>query len=86
AIPHASPDEGVHEVSMSLLKLDRGVHFAGQYCIHVLVVIAAVDKHRHLKALMQLMKLAGSEEDVRHILQAASAEEIRSILKKYATE
>lgn len=86
AIPHAAPDEGVYDVSMSLLKLDRGVKFAEEYFIHIFIVIAAVDKHQHLKALMQLMKLAGSEEDIDNVIHASSGEEIYSVIKKYSIE
>src|SRR5690625_4799360 len=52
AIPHAAPDEGVNQVSMSLLRLEEGVAFTEEYRINIIVVIAAEDKQKHLKALM----------------------------------
>lgn len=85
AIPHAAPDEGVNDLSMSLLKLDRGVQYTEDHLINVLVVIAAVDKHQHLKALMQLINLAESEEDIDQIIQASSKDDIYTVLQKYTT-
>ena len=63
AIPHAAPDEGVNDVSMSLLRLEEGIKFGEDHFINLVVIIAAKDKQQHFRALMQLMKLAGSEKD-----------------------
>lgn len=84
AIPHASPEEGVHEVSMSLLRIKEGVSFADEHLIHVIVVIAAVDKQQHLKALMQLMELSGNKKDMQKITEASDVSDIQKIIKKYA--
>lgn len=84
AIPHAAPDEGVNEVSMSLLRLEEGVLFTEDYSIHLVIIIAAVDKQMHLKALMQLLKLAAAEEDRNELIDATSIEAIYTIIKKYA--
>lgn len=84
AIPHASPDEGVNEVSMSLLRLKRGVEFAKNYSIHLVIIIAAKAKNQHLRALMQLMKLAANEKDRNAVIKARSAADIHEIIKNYA--
>ncbi|MFP8644095.1 BglG family transcription antiterminator [Priestia aryabhattai] len=57
AIPHASPEDGVQAVGMSLLKLKEGL-LCGEQKVHFIVVIAAIDKKKHLNAMLQLMKLA----------------------------
>ncbi|WP_082233247.1 BglG family transcription antiterminator [Halobacillus massiliensis] len=84
AIPHASPDEGVNEVGMSLLRLKKGVSFNEDYRINLIFVIAAVDKQQHIHALMQLMKIAGSEEDQERLIQAGSVSEMHDILSAYS--
>lgn len=84
AIPHASPDDGVNDVSMSLLKLDEGVRFTENYTINLIIVIAATDKQKHLKALMQLMKLSGSDKDRNIITKSSSHEEIFRMIEKYS--
>lgn len=85
AIPHASPDDGVNEVGMSLLKLDDSVKFSSDFSIHLIIVIAAVDKQQHLHALMQLMELASSEQDRNRLIKAKSKEEIRAIIQSYSS-
>ncbi|MFD2922255.1 BglG family transcription antiterminator [Halobacillus naozhouensis] len=86
AIPHAAPEEGVNEVGMSLLRLKEGVDFTGDYQINLIIVIAAVDKQQHIHALMQLMKLAGSEEDRNRIISSNSVKEIYKIIKSYSMD
>ncbi|WP_191561082.1 BglG family transcription antiterminator [Metabacillus idriensis] len=83
AIPHASPDEGVNEVSMSLLSLKHPVEFSSELSVKIVVVIAALDKHQHLRAMMQLMKLAGNKEDVQSISSVQTGVEVYDILRKY---
>lgn len=86
AIPHAAPEEGVNQVGMSLLRLTEGVSFTADYNINLVIVIAAVDKRQHIHALMQLMKLAGSEQGRNNIINASSIKEIHNILQSYSTD
>lgn len=86
AIPHASPEDGVNEVAMSLLRLEKGVEFAENQPVNIVVVIAAVDKQQHLRALLQLTKLVGNKEDIQSIINAQSAEKIHEILSKYSED
>ena len=86
AIPHAAPDEGVNDVSMSLLTLQEGVRFGENHIINLVVIIAAKDKQQHFRALMQLMKLAASEKDRNAIIKSQSGEEIYDIIKKYSID
>jgi len=86
AIPHAAPDEGVNNVSMSLLALQEGVRFGANHIINLVVIIAAKDKQQHFRALMQLMKLAASEKDRNAIINSQSGEEIYDIIKKYSID
>ncbi|WP_347551653.1 BglG family transcription antiterminator [Pseudalkalibacillus hwajinpoensis] len=86
AIPHAAPEEGVNEIGMSLLKLEDGVTFTSEYKINLVIVIAAVDKQKHIHALMQLMKFAGSESDRNRVIHSDSVEEIHEIIKGYSKD
>ncbi|WP_085524370.1 BglG family transcription antiterminator [Tuberibacillus sp. Marseille-P3662] len=85
AIPHAAPEDGVNQVGMSLLKLEEGVQFTTDYRINLIIVIAAVDKKQHIHALMQLMKLAGSDRDRKRVINAESVEEIYEMIQLYST-
>ncbi|MCT2196140.1 BglG family transcription antiterminator [Paenibacillus sp. p3-SID1389] len=86
AIPHADPECGVHEVSMSLLRLEEPVCYAEGYMIHVIVVIAAKDKYRHLRSLNQLMKLAGNQEEVMALIEADTPEKIHEIAAAFSID
>lgn len=84
AIPHASPEDGVNKVGMSLLKIRDGLTLEDGKKLHFIVVIAAVDKNQHLNALLQLMKLATADEDIDNILVNDSQEGIYNIIKMYS--
>ncbi|ASN04567.1 BglG family transcription antiterminator [Virgibacillus necropolis] len=86
AIPHAAPEEGVNEVGMSLLRLKEGINFTADYSINLVIVIAAVDKQQHIHALMQLMKLSGSEKDRNRMINADSIKEIHNIIQSYSID
>ncbi|MGP4106015.1 BglG family transcription antiterminator [Virgibacillus sp. L01] len=86
AIPHASPEDGVNKVGMSLLRLEEGVTFSTDYRIHLIIVIAAVDKQQHLHALMQLMELSGSQQDRNQLINAQSKEAIHTIIQSYSKD
>ncbi|MDX6151909.1 BglG family transcription antiterminator [Marinococcus sp. PL1-022] len=86
AIPHASPEDGVNEVGMSLLRLKEGVLFSEEYRINLVIVIAAVDKQKHIHALMQLMKLAGSQTARDQITAADSAKDIYKLIQSYSKD
>ncbi|PKR86449.1 BglG family transcription antiterminator [Heyndrickxia camelliae] len=83
AIPHARPEDGVNHLSMSLLKLDEDVDFGG-YPIRIFIVIAAIDRSTHLRALMQLNDLLSEESNIHKILEATLKQEILSLLEEYS--
>lgn len=84
AIPHAKPDEGVNAIGMSLLKLKKGLHFEGNVNVHIVVVIAAVDKNQHFNALKQLLKLSGEKGEINSLIAMDHESEIYQIIKTYS--
>ncbi|WP_077308013.1 BglG family transcription antiterminator [Terribacillus halophilus] len=85
AIPHASPECGVSETGMSLLKIKNGVEYL-HHRIHVIVVIAAKDKKQHIHALMQLMQLSKSEANLQKLINASSIPELKRIIQHYSND
>ncbi|WP_245832969.1 BglG family transcription antiterminator [Oceanobacillus timonensis] len=84
AIPHATPEEGVKQVGMSLLKIRNGVAYGEEnHQIHLMIMIAAVDKKQHIHALMQLMKIASSSSLLPKLIQASSKEYIYKLIQDY---
>ncbi|WP_079478514.1 BglG family transcription antiterminator [Halobacillus salinus] len=86
AIPHAAPEDGVNKTGMSQLKVEQGVSFNEEETVHVIVVIAAEDKKKHMNGLMQLMNLAGAEQDRSSLIQAEEAEDVHQLIRAYSTE
>lgn len=84
AIPHATPEEGVKKVGMSLLKIRNGVPYGEEnHQIHLMIMIAAADKKQHIHALMQLMKIASSPSLLPKLTQASSKEYIHKLIQDY---
>lgn len=83
AIPHARPDDGVNELSMSLLKLTKAVHFSDNaiHDIQVVIVLAAVDGETHLKALSQLTDMLNEEKTTQELMLADTPSEIFQLIK-----
>ncbi|MCM3411727.1 BglG family transcription antiterminator [Metabacillus litoralis] len=83
AIPHAKPEEGANSVGMSLLKIKDGIQTENGK-LHLVVVIAAVDKKQHLNALLQLIKLAEMDDVVQKMIELDSKEDMFNLIKAYS--
>ncbi|WP_222619067.1 BglG family transcription antiterminator [Ornithinibacillus hominis] len=86
AIPHAAPEDGAQEVGMSLLRIKHGVSYTSENDIHLIIAISAVDKQKHIHALMQLMNLVGSEREVNELISAESVERVYEIITRYSID
>lgn len=88
ALPHARPEDGVNELGMSLLKVQEPVLLMDdeKHAIRLFVCLAAVDNEAHLRALSSLTKLLSNKENLEKLLNAATKEEILSILTKGENE
>jgi mannitol/fructose-specific phosphotransferase system IIA component (Ntr-type) len=77
AIAHARPEQGVNELSMSMLCLKNPVSFSEkeEHQVRLVLVLAAVDRDGHLQALSQLVTLLSDEDKLGKIMSASSAEE-----------
>lgn len=80
AIPHAKPEHGVNKSSMSLLRSEEPIWFTDKLSVHVIVLIAAVDKKEHIKALTQLIKLNAEKKYMKAICKSTSVKEIYRII------
>lgn len=84
AIPHAMSDGGVKRTAMSMLVLQEPLIINKQHPIHIIVVIAATDKVKHLRPLLQLRDLAQSNQDINCIQEAQTIQEIVQIIEQYS--
>lgn len=83
ALPHARPEDGVNELSMSLLKTTKPVLLLDdqKHPIHVFICLAAIDNEAHLRALGSLTKVLSNKKSLEDLLAANTKEEIINILK-----
>lgn len=86
AIPHARPETGVERLGMSLLRLRTPVFFSEdpKHQASLIIVLAAVDNETHLKALSQLTEMLSEPENINHLLDAETKEDVLSLVSKYS--
>ncbi|MCY6369288.1 PTS sugar transporter subunit IIA [Clostridium ganghwense] len=85
-LSHARPENGVNEMSMSLITLKNPVEFGSELNdpVKLVITLAAKDSETHLKALSQLMELFMNSKDLREIIQASNKNEVIDIINKYS--
>lgn len=84
ALPHARPEDGVHEACVSMLQLKEPISFGSQANDPVKLVFAlgAASSSEHLECLKNLMRVLGNKETVKQLMTAASYDQV----KKAVTE
>ncbi|MBO8162862.1 MAG: BglG family transcription antiterminator [Brevibacillus sp.] len=84
AIPHARPEQGVHQLGMSLLRLEQNVSFSDEekHQAALIIVVATVDDALHLKALSQLSAMIANH--LEEILTAPSPDDILRWIQHYS--
>lgn len=84
ALAHASSKDGVHKISMSLSVLDHGVDFGNEENdpVNVVICLAAIDHHTHLKALSELVTNIGDPAFAKMLMSSSKAEIVDYIQNK----
>ena len=90
AVPHASPDAGVHQLGISLLQVKEPVDFSedndDDKKVQLIFVLAAVDSTAHLRALQELALILDDEEAIDSLIAASDPREILTIIEKIIEE
>jgi len=84
AIPHARPEDGVNEASVSLLQLREPVTFGHETNDPVRIVfgLGATSSDEHLGLLTKLTKLLNNRENVDALIHADSVDAVQQLLEK----
>ena len=82
AVPHASHEDGTNGLGMSLLKINEGVMFSKDDLVHIVIMLAPIDRKSHLKALLQLADLSADEDKLGAIIDSHDKQEIRDVLDR----
>lgn len=82
ALPHARPEDGVNEASVSFVRLREPVVFGNPANDPVTLVFAlgASSSEEHLQIIKKLMKLLGDSEKVEALKSVSSYEEINVLI------
>lgn len=82
AIPHARPEDGVKEASVSLIQLKEPVVFGHASNDPVLLVfgLGASSSEEHLTLLRKLTTLLNNSDNVKHLTEAVSYNDIKNII------
>ena len=76
AIPHARHTEGVNELAMSLLSLQKPVLFGPEKPVFLIIVLAATDNTSHLQALVDLTKILQEPNQIDSIIACQHKDDI----------
>lgn len=82
AIAHARPGNDVHQVGLSLLKLEEAINFStDSHYATLIFVLSATDHTSHLSILQNLAQLLGQQQNIEALLEASNEREIINIIK-----
>lgn len=84
AIPHAENEQNVNRTSMSMLVLDKPLTLKTGLDVNLFVIIAATDKFKHLRPLLQLRDLAQDAEMVQNIIRTDSKSQVFEVIKHFS--
>lgn len=82
ALPHARPEDGVHEASVSFARLKEPIQFghASNDPVQFVFALAASSSEAHLNVLQRLMQLLGDPDNVSKLLEVTSYQEIKQLI------
>lgn len=80
-VAHASPEDGVNRLGMSMMILPERISICGYMMADIIMVLATPDRKIHLNALNQLIDILEDHEVMAAIRKATTVEEILSIIR-----
>jgi ascorbate PTS system EIIA or EIIAB component len=83
AIPHARPEDGVNEASVSMVQLKTPVKFghASNDPVRLVFGLGASSSDEHLTLLRELTGLLNNQENINKLTNATSYDDIKTILE-----
>lgn len=79
---HAKDNGNIRRSGVSLLVVRDGVKFRERRPVHVLIVVASINRDEHLKVLQEAVKLYDSDEKVNAMLKCRNNSEVYDVVKK----
>lgn len=82
AIPHAAPTDGVHRLSMSLLRVSQAVPFSAELSASLLLLIAPQDNKLHQEALLHFYDFVNVPDQRRRLMACRNKAELYDVLRE----
>jgi mannitol/fructose-specific phosphotransferase system IIA component (Ntr-type) len=82
ALPHSRPEDGVKEIGVSVLKLNKPINLLdnAEYPIKLFICLAAIDNSSHIDIMAELAKCLSDAERLKKMLATNSKQELRSLI------
>lgn len=81
AMPHARPEDGAIETSVSLLVIKEGVvFFENQERVNLIFMLSSKDSSSHINILRKLSNLIDDDEMIKKISNSSNENEILNLL------
>lgn len=84
AIPHADGEQVVHRTSMSMLILEQPLELSTGLKVHIFVVIAATDKFKHLRPLLQLRDMSQDQAVIKQMVNTDSKKDVFEMIQHFS--
>jgi len=84
ALPHARPEDGALATGLSLVKLATPIEFGhpDHDPVTLLIGLAAVDKHVHVRALQTLAEVLSTDSLIEELMTVENIDQIYSIIRQ----
>lgn len=81
AMPHARPEDGVNETSLSLLKLNKAIEFSPEKNkVQLILILAAKDNSSHVNVIVEIMNFIENDSLIDKVISCQSVYEIEKLL------
>ena len=84
AMPHATNNNTVNKIDVSILKLETPVDLKGK-SVDLFIVLSTIDNNRHLKMISTLSEIL-SDQDALKLLKSGEYKNIVSVIEKFEKE
>lgn len=80
-LAHASPNDGVNQLSLSMSVFRKGVLFGNRQYVNIVLCLAPIDYHMHLRIINEIMEVFENEETYKEIVSCETNEDIYEVLE-----
>jgi mannitol operon transcriptional antiterminator len=82
ALAHARPEDGVNKLGVSVVTMDKPIHFGNPEMdpVKIIFCLAAVDSYSHLAIMKELIELINDEAKLSRLITSTAIDDFKKIL------